>query len=249
MKSLALRFDSNHFVFAWDSQESKRKKQYPEYKAHRNQPKNREEEYLDEISYEQFDALRTSVLPGLGFKHNYVFRGYEADDIIASIVKNTHFETNTVVTTDSDLYQLLGHCNIFNPRTKKIFTNKDFAKKYRIYSKDWALVKGIAGCPSDNVKGIERVGEKTAIKFLLGKLGIHTKAYKNIKSKEGRKIIERNASLVKLPLKGIDELELEYMDFVRERFEVNVFREVFEEYGFYSFLRDMQSWIKAFGMV
>ena len=38
----------------------------------------------------------------------------------------------------------------------------------------------LMGCSTDNVDGINGVGEVRAIKYILGTLGKHTKAYKDI---------------------------------------------------------------------
>ena len=76
-------FESNKFIFLFDSRASKRKKIYPKYKEKRRK-KLTSDEYLDrKICFEQITDLRLSVLPKLGFRNVYWQPGYEADDLIA----------------------------------------------------------------------------------------------------------------------------------------------------------------------
>lgn len=246
---LAIRFDTNWFVFAWDSRKSWRKRVYPQYKANRVRPGAILEEIEERIlAFKQFVELRQHVLPKMGFGPVLQRPGYEADDIIASVVQNTQFGTNIVVSTDHDLYQLLDYCSIYNPITKKIITKSGFVLENGIEPKSWATVKAVAGCFGDNVGGVLGVGDKTAIKFINGSLLGKTKAYKNITSREGQAIIERNRKLVTLPYPGLDAFYFTPVDFMGE-FREQDFVDICMEYGFKSFLRNIEEWKTAFRMV
>jgi 5'-3' exonuclease len=84
--SLSKLLKSNRFVFIWDSRKSLREQIFPDYKYKRkNKEKTKEEKEMDDIAYAQFNILRTEIIPALGFQNNFMFDGYEADDLIAKI--------------------------------------------------------------------------------------------------------------------------------------------------------------------
>ena len=73
-------------------------------------------------------------------------------------------------------------------------------EKYRIKPFEWHKVKAIAGCSSDNVKGVAGVGEITAIKYLKGELKKESKAHQNIinKLEIGNEVITNGGLLGKI---------------------------------------------------
>ncbi len=243
IKILANKFNTNKFIFCWDSKKSKRKELYPDYKRHRHKEKTEIEQIEDNIAFKQFYDLRTSILPKLGFKNICIQTGYEADDLIASIVKKNK-EDYIVVTNDDDLLQLLDHCDIYNPKTKKLESIATFSEEYGITPNMWSSIKSIAGCTSDNVKGVEGVGIVKAIAYVTKKLN-KGKIYDRIIN-EGPIISKRNAPLVHLPMAGtiiITPVE-------NEVFNVLDFIDVFEKYGLRSFLKQetLKQWRKLFSM-
>ncbi len=204
-------FNTSDFIFCWDSNTSERKKIYPPYKANRVKEYTDEEEEFDQAFRRQMKKLRTTYLPMIGFKNVFIQRGYESDDIMASIALHTSNEDEVVIiSSDKDMYQCLTH-NVFfyNPQTNKILTLQGFKKQYGIRPYEWKIVKSIAGCATDYVKGVKGVGEKTAIKYLKGDLKEDSKKYKDIVSKEGVAIYERNCKLVVLPMEGTKEFKLQ----------------------------------------
>lgn len=201
----------DYVVFAWDSnpKESLRLEMYDEYKANRDKDEDRTEE--ERIAYratiDQMVTLRETILPGMGFKNNYYVQGYEADDIFGKIVRAYPAQRMVMVTRDHDMYQLLtDNVVMYDPVGKSVLTATDFEKMHGIIPRDWPLVKAIAGCVTDNVKGVFGVAEKTAIKFLKRELGENTKAYKAIKENED--IVMRNMDLVYIPFDDIRDFEI-----------------------------------------
>ena len=185
------------------------------------------------------------VLPKFGFKNNFIQTGMEADDVIAGITQN-YKEEIVIISADQDLYQLLSPTvSMYSTKSKKLTTDDSFTEKYNITPKEWITVKQIAGCNTDNVTGILRVGEKTAIKYIKGALGEHTKAYNNIV--QGSTIIERNEALVKLPFKGTKIPKIKQ----DKTFYLANFIEITDEYGFRSMqqIETLNQWIEQFGMV
>jgi 5'-3' exonuclease len=247
LKSYGLKYRPERVVFVWDSQINFRKRIDSEYKAPRvklQRAKTETEKRLDEIMYSQFNKLRLEVLPTLGFKNNFIQTGMEADDIIASIVYNNPLYQNIVVSGDADLYQLLSHCNQYIPRLKEEFKEKDFVKKYGIPVSQWVSVKAIAGCDSDNVKGITGVKETTAIKYLKNELPEHHKTFQNIIN--GSEKIKHNLRLVELPFEGTKKY-----DILEDKLNIYSFNKVFKDFGFESFLKDysFMEWTKGFRII
>jgi DNA polymerase-1 len=229
--TLTKQFNSNEFVFAWDSRSSKREKIFPEYKFQRRKEKTPEEEELDAIAYKQFDILRTDLIPLMGFKNSFVQDGFEADDIIASLIfSNNPRETIHIISTDEDLYQLLSdNVDMYSMKKKQFFTNISLWKEFRILPKNWIEVKAIAGCKTDGIPGVPGVGEKTACKYINHRLNPHYKTYQDIENNE--KLIERNRRLVRLPFEGTPHFLTSPDDL-----SLGNFIDICEEYGFRSFL-------------
>lgn len=204
-------FNTSNFVFCWDSNTSKRKEIYPEYKANRNKKEYTDEEIeFDRAFRKQMKKLRTTYLPMIGFRNVFIQRGYESDDIMASIAQYLNEKDEAVIiTSDKDLYQCIrSNVSFYNPQKGKILTLQGFKKQYGIHPVKWAMIKSIAGCTTDNVKGIKRVGEKTAIKYLTGNLKVTLKIYTEILCKKGLKISSENMQLVELPMEGTNVFKL-----------------------------------------
>jgi len=200
-------FNTPHVIFCWDSKYSKRKKIFPKYKVNRkNKYKDMDEEavrFEKEFRW-QMTMLRKKYLPEIGYKNVFVQKGYEADDLIASICMNLPMlDKAIIISSDQDLYQLINsQTSFYNPAKMKILTMQRFKKKYGIEPYLWREVKIIAGCSTDGIPGVEGVGEKTAIKYLRKELKETTKAYQKITSKIGSNLYKRNDRLIGLPFKG-----------------------------------------------
>jgi len=204
-------FNTSNFVFCWDSNTSKRKEIYPEYKANREKKEYTDEEQKFNRAFRrQMKKLRTTYLSIIGFRNVFIQRGYEADDVIASISRWLgRLDEAIIISSDEDLYQCIeGNISFYNPRTSKTLTLQSFKKQYGIEPVLWGMVKSIGGCTTDNVKGVRGVGEKRAIDFLLSRLNPNSKAYKNITSPEGNDISDNNQELVVLPMKGTQRFKL-----------------------------------------
>ena len=206
------------FVFCFDHGPSLRKKVYPEYKANRNGNGNGKKNSSEpdeesmaarESLHEQIRLLETDYLPNAGFKNVQSAAGYEADDLIATCCQLIvdRKDKATIVGADHDLWQLLSkRVRMWNPNKRQFQTRKWFHNQWGLEPAAWVDTKAIAGCSSDNIKGIPRVGEKTAAKFLQGILPEHHKTYAAIVS--GTKTWNANLPLVRLPYEGTPTLPL-----------------------------------------
>ncbi|MFC1905988.1 DNA polymerase I [Chloroflexota bacterium] len=168
-----------HVAVAFDSAgPTFRHEQYEEYKAHR--PKT-----PDEL-ISQFATVRNLVqafnIP------RFELPGYEADDLLGTLSDQaSHQNINTIIITgDTDILQLVSpHVQVMMPKPRRSFNDTiiyDEAKveeRYSLTSKQIADLKGLKGDPSDNIKGVPGVGEKTAT-ILLQQFGSVEGIYENI---------------------------------------------------------------------
>lgn len=94
----------------------------------------------------------------------------ETDDLIASIVSKPINEYQyIIVSTDSDFIQLVDN-NVFLyvPRGKKsiLYNREEVIKKYNVIPEKYVLFKSLVGDKSDNIKGVNGIGNITAAKIL-----------------------------------------------------------------------------------
>lgn len=230
--SLSKTFSSNQFVFVWDSKESLREKIFSGYKEKRKKKEKTPQEIKeDKIAYEQFDIIRKDILPFLGFKNNFMFDGFEADDLIAKICERYSSKEINIVSADEDLYQCLSKTiSMYSIKKKQTYSIQNLWKEYRISPKEWGEVKAIAGCSTDEVPGVPNVAEKTAAKYLTLKLPKHYEAYRNIIA--NKELIERNKKLVILPFEGTPDIELVSDDIS----DLKKFITICQRYGFNSLM-------------
>lgn len=241
--SLAKKFETSRFVFAWDSHRSLRKVWYPAYKENRRTPE--EEKVMEKEVFPQFMELRTKVLPQFGFRNVFMRTGYEADDIIASICKYNKDEEIAIVSTDNDLYQCLSPLHFMYGINKKVIYDRvNFVKEWGIEPEQWAEVKSIAGCPGDNVPGIDGIGNKMAIKYLKDELSPKTKTFQKIEEGKLKGVVTDTKIQVELPFPGLGRFCVEDT----EIFEAKDFLSICDEYGFRSFIAQESIWQDYFNM-
>lgn len=219
---LRKRFDTDKIAFAFDGGHGKRLEVFPSYKWRRQevwQEMTDNERELRRTLRSQEKRLRVELLPNAGFKNIFWEKGFEADDMIASVCENTRKPTRIIiVSNDEDFYQLI------SPRVK-IFTKKLglvgvkwFRETWGISPSQWADVKALSGCSSDDIPGIHQVGNKTASMFLAGTLPVKGKLFQSIAAC-GSQIWERNIQLTKLPLKGTPKQRLVNDGFDEEKWD------------------------------
>jgi len=232
--SFIKRFPEKEIVFVWDSVYSIRREVYPEYKKVREENSSEISEYEKrsrEVAYAQFSEIREVVLPMLGFTKIYSQNGYEADDIMASLLINNPEYKFIIITTDKDIYQLISEkCMLFNPVTKSMETMTTFYDKYDCFPHLWGKARSISGCSTDNVRGVKGVAEKTAIRYLTGKLKSTNKKYKDIEA--AKEMIENNKELIILPMYGTEDIKINTSDSTDRHKLIKVC----EAYGFRSLI-------------
>lgn len=204
-------FQTDRVVFCFEHPHLFRRDLYPAYKKKRIKKELTDEE---KQSYSEFaiqiSELRHRYLPQIGFKNVFSVKGMESDDVMAAIAQQAPDDQEVVlVTADHDLFQCLDdNVCIYSPQARKLLTQAWFKRTYGIRPKAWAKVKAIAGCSSDEVKGIKGIGEITALKYLRGELKPKSAAYKAISSHENHGLVRLNRKLVQLPFAGCPTIDI-----------------------------------------
>lgn len=248
--SLAKKFGTTDFIFCWDAGVTHRHQAYRDYKKNRHSDMTLDQQEDRKDMLVQSMELQEYTLPKLGFRNSYIQHLYEADDLMAYWVMHIRFSQDVVlVTGDSDMYQLLDWCRIWNPAQKKFITKLTFEDRYKIPPNKWAMAKAIGGCSGDNVVGIKGVSDpklpaSKALKYLRGELTTG-KVYQRITSDKGRAIIKRNLPLVTTPYR---EDLMKRMIPRKNYFTKKKFLRVFDEYHFISFLKldNFKDWETTF---
>ncbi|WP_268912951.1 DNA polymerase I [Lentilactobacillus sp. SPB1-3] len=164
-----------------------RTKMFDEYKGGRSKTPS-------ELS-EQFPFLR-EMLADRGIK-TYELADYEADDIIGTLAKQADesgdYQT-VIVTGDRDLTQLTSNTTTVQVSKKGVtdlesYTPAYVEEKLGVKPEQIIEIKGLRGDTSDNYPGVEKVGEKTAVK-LIQQFGTIDNIYANIDDVSGKKLKE-----------------------------------------------------------
>lgn len=200
LPELAARFNTDQFVFCFDRPPYKRAEVFPGYK---NKKVAEELEYEIEQTRFRIHDLGNWLLNELGFENVHYERGYEADDIMAWIVKGLQEEDRAIlVSEDRDLYQLLSwRCAVYHPRKNVLYTAKDFRKEFDCSPNWWKGAKAIAGenDKTDNIPGVDGVGIITAIKYMKSALSEKAQTHAAIKKFLESENYQRNLKLISLP--------------------------------------------------
>jgi DNA polymerase-1 len=150
-------------IVAWDAGMSGREVEYAEYKAGRpSRP---------DLLAEQWPHL-APLAEAFGF-HNVKVEGWEADDVIATLVRKAR-EADIpvmVVSGDRDVYQVVAD-------GVRVMTTSRGVTDTKIYDRDGVVERygvapelvpdliGLKGDTSDNIPGVPGIGDKTAAQLL-----------------------------------------------------------------------------------
>lgn len=214
--------EPTHVVVLFDGEhENKRTQLDHDYKA------NRVEIYKeDENPFSQLDDIY-AALDFLGIKHTETSI-CETDDWIASYALTYGDKIEIVVSSfDSDFFQLItDKVSVLRYRGKNtcILTPTDIKNKFGITPKQYADFKSLTGDVSDNIKGADKVGLKTASRLInqFGSLNEILKNAKEIKSTAIRDSIISNTEKLKLNYQIIKLDNNQELPFLLEDLSYNI---------------------------
>jgi 5'-3' exonuclease len=179
LKSIA-DLKPDYIVAAADrAEKTHRHEIYEEYKGTRAKT---EDALVSQLmrAHEVFDAFGIPTLDA---------SGYEADDVIGTVAKQlaARKDIETVILTgDMDMLQLVvdEHVMVYRLLTgisnMKFYDEAAVKERYGFGPEHVADYKGMCGDPSDNIKGIKGIGEKTATD-LIQKFGTVEEIYEALK--------------------------------------------------------------------
>ena len=165
------------------------------------------------------------------------YDGVEADDVIAYVARHKFYNDwqKIIVSSDKDFFQLCEkNTVVYRPIQDTIETEGTILFRFDIHPSNFALARAIAGDPSDNLKGVPRVGLKTVAKnfsFLsqnkhydtdkifeeCEKIKKKKAVHKNIL--ENSRIVDQNYSLMQLYDPSISLLNKKSIDYTISTFE------------------------------
>lgn len=204
--NLSKEFKSDYIIFALDSKgKTFRSDIDPNYKTNRQAPPPALLQQLP-VCIEMIEKMG---LYSLGRE------GYEADDLIASVVKK-HGVTHkiNIVTSDKDLYQLIGeNVKIYSHGKKMLYGREECLQRYGVYPEQIVDFLAICGDSADNIPGVRGIGDKGAKKLLdeWGSLdGIYSNLDRLPQNKQREYLIEgkQSAYISKRLATLYDELEI-----------------------------------------
>src|SRR5712692_4389563 len=185
---LAVVFDRSEKTFRTDM--------YPDYKANRPEPP-------DDLR-PQFPLIREAVrafdLPCLEQ------RGFEADDLIATYVREAceAGARATIVSSDKDLMQLVNDCVVMYDTMKdRRIGPAEVVEKFGVPPDKVIEVQALIGDSSDNVPGVPGIGVKTAAQLIgeYGDLETLLARTSEIKQQKRRETLEQHADQARLSKK------------------------------------------------
>ncbi len=159
--SLHKDHSSDYLIFALDAKgPSFRAEIDPNYKANRSPAP---EELLKQL------PIAIDWIEKMGYK-SLSMSGYEADDMIASVVKHAKEKGFLVriVSHDKDLYQLIEDdvVVLVDALTKKVLNETHCFEKYGVHPYQFIDYQALIGDTADNVPGVKGIGKVTAKKLL-----------------------------------------------------------------------------------
>jgi len=161
-------------VFDGEAGSANRKYLFPAYKGNRNTNRvmnsllfeNKELE--DESKYNQLVRIidYLEYLPVISISMDNL----EADDIISHLSRVSYdaFSDNEtyIVSTDEDFMQLVNdRVKVYSPIKKKIYQVDHVLSDFNVHPNNFVLYKALVGDTSDNVPGVQGLGEKNVPKL------------------------------------------------------------------------------------
>jgi 5'-3' exonuclease len=174
--TLSTRFSPTHLVCCWDNdwRPDFRVQAIPSYKAHRLVPGTQDKEAAPEELERQVPVIRRALaavgIPVVGVD------GYEADDVIGTLVAVHHGQLPiSVVTGDRDLFQLVDDAAdvsvVYTARAgvrdAEVIRQPDLQHRYGVPTgRAYAEMSMLRGDTSDGLPGVKGIGDKTAAQLI-----------------------------------------------------------------------------------
>jgi len=215
-------------IVVWDGSPVARRNLIATYKSTRNP---RAEAFYREVS----DLKK--VLPMIGVIQ-VIHPGWEADDVLGTLAvwATEQGQEVRIITGDHDLLQTVNKTvNCYFPKSKETADVSWVVSKYGVEPAWLPVMWALTGDPSDNIKGIGGVGEKTALKMIKEEVGSIEEAL--VKFGERAESFKVAIDALSLRVNLLPELNWTWpaVDWVGAK-------AFFEDYEFNSFLKEGSAW-------
>ena len=229
---LAVIFDAKGKTF--------RHEMYKDYKA--NRPP------MPEDLVKQIEPIN-QIVEALGIKLLSI-KGVEADDVIGTLAKEaSEAGLNTVISTgDKDMTQLVNkYIKVVNTMSNELLDERGVENKFGVKPELIIDYLALVGDTSDNVPGVEKVGPKTAVKWLIeyGSLDEIIKNAEKISGKVGENLrnglSQLNISKELVTIKKDVSLEIGIKDLAVGKPNKKLLEEIYTELEFRAWLEKEES--------
>jgi len=213
---------------------------YPEYKAHRPP--------MPDDLVRQIAPLHEAIAAS-GW-NLLMLEGVEADDVIGTLVRQAAQDGvhSIVATGDKDLTQLVdGHVTLVNTMSNETLDEPGVNAKFGVPPARIVDYLTLIGDAVDNVPGVEKVGPKTAAKWLaqygtLDNLIAHADEIGGVVGENLRKALGWLPQARRLLTVKCDvALPQAYGELAPPAPDIERLRELYEKFGFKSWLRELNS--------
>jgi DNA polymerase-1 len=211
---------------------------YPAYKAHRpSMP--------DDLA-RQIEPLHQAIAAA-GW-NILALEGVEADDVIGTLAQQAARAgvRSIVATGDKDLAQLVdAHVTLVNTMNNEVLDVPGVAAKFGVPPERIVDYLTLTGDAVDNVPGVEKVGPKTAVKWLaqygtLDNLMVHAGEVGGVVGENLRKASDWLPQARRLLTVKCDvELPQAYNELIPPAPDTERLRELYQHFGFKSWLREL----------
>ena len=184
----------DHVVMVFDAPgKTFRDELYAEYKGHRPEVP---EELISQVPVvrDLVSAFRIGQLE---------IEGYEADDVIGTLVKRLSKEDvdTVIVTGDKDLLQLVGPgVSVLDTMKDVTYGRDEVIARFGVPPEQVVEVLGLAGDTTDNIPGVPGIGEKTAAELIrqFGDIEAVLARVDEVKGEKRREALRANAETARL---------------------------------------------------
>ena len=237
----------DHIAVCFDTEKPTfRHIEFPQYKAQRQEIPTDMPWQIQKVK----EVVRALNIPSIELE------GFEADDIIGTLVKQAEKEKvlSFMVTPDKDYMQLVSDISFLYKPGRNLYGGKvseveiidrtGVEKKFGVAPEKVIEVLGLMGDASDNIPGVRGVGEKTAIQ-LIQEYGSIDGLYGNIdkiskpKLKENLLTYKKDAYLARklVTIDTMVPIDTNFHKLIRKKFDPDVLFPVLEELEFRSLIK------------
>lgn len=241
LRRLHKDFQSDYSACVFDAKgKTFRDEIYPEYKAHRPPMPSDLVEQITPLH----DCIEAMGWPLL------IVEGVEADDVIGTLARQAcNLGMQCIISTgDKDIAQLVNHAiRLINTMNNETLDAEGVVKKFGVSPAQIIDYLALVGDSSDNIPGVEKVGPKTAVKWLshyqtLDNLISHANEIKGVVGENLRKALPwLNVARQLLTIKCDVSLPVDLEALITKQQDIPRLITLYDELDFKTWLRELKA--------